>query len=87
MRIYAALYTRIDDPTRPVLLDAWDEAMVEASPSGWRGVVTQEARNGDVAAIAELVLDLPDSVALAVLSTPPPTIPIPIPPSTERPRP
>lgn len=76
MRIHVALYLEQAHPGRPVFLDAWSAEMVEQSPSGWRAVLASEAPAVDIAAIAEVVLDIPDGPALAALLATPPVIPI-----------
>lgn len=76
MRIHAALYLEHAHPDRPVFLAAWSAEMVAESPSGWRAVLAFEAPAADIAAIAEVVLDIPDGPALAALRAAPPVIPI-----------
>lgn len=78
MRIHAAVYVLHDQPDTPLFLGAESAAMVEHSPERWRMVLTQEAPDPAVAAIAELVLEVPDGAVLDVLRTAPPVISCPV---------
>lgn len=67
MRIYAVVVTSSAAPDRPMLVDAWDAAMVEDNPSGWRRAVAEEALDHDVQAVAGVVIEVPTDAVLQLL--------------------
>ncbi len=74
MRIYAVVVTSSDAPDRPMLVDAWDAAMVEENPAGWRRAVAEEALDHDVQAVAGIVIEVPTDAVLQLLRRPAPTV-------------
>jgi len=74
MKIYAVVLTDVATPDEPYLVDAWDAAMVEANPAGWRSSIADEARGEDVHAIAGVVIEVPTAAVLEVLRAAPPRL-------------
>lgn len=74
MRFYALVITNVITPDQPFLVDAWDAAMVEANPAGWRLAVAQNMIGEDVHAAAELVIELPTEAVLEELRRAPLTL-------------
>lgn len=74
MKIYAVVLTNVATPDEPFLVDAWDAAMVEANPAGWRNSIADEARGEDVHAIAGVVIEVPTDAVLEVLRAAPPVV-------------
>lgn len=75
MRIHALVLTSVATPEQPFLVDAWDAAMVEDNPAGWRRVIYQEALGHDVHTAAEVVIDVPTQAVLDALRTAPTVLP------------
>jgi hypothetical protein len=69
VKIHALIAAEPDSPDRPYLVDAWDDAMVQANPQGWRDACAEE--RGGAHATAAVVIDVPDEQLLPLLYPPP----------------
>lgn len=65
MRIHALVAAEPTTSNRPYLIDAWDDAAVQANPQGWRDACAEE--RGGVHATAAIVIDVPDEQVVALL--------------------